>query len=226
MSALVEFFTSDPGDQVLEDATKINIIESIASIRRLVGGSGTVIMFGDVVNDRGQPEVPVVLENGLADLARLYGGFQHWMGLSLDTVGATTGYNGNLFAQTKGLSAPKIVLVPINAEVRNAGGTALTAEFTRGLGTGDFVMPAGTRFYAAPGGYELATLEDVTWAGAGGAQSVRFRQVSGEGEPAVDISTVTTLNPADVTWDNTVEDRKSTRLNSSHSQQSRMPSSA
>ena len=48
-------------------------------------------------------------------------------------------------------------------------------------------------------------------------------------DPPVDVPAGSLLNPeADPNWDalQQIKDRKSTRLNSSHSQQSRMPSSA
>jgi hypothetical protein len=202
---LVKFYTSDPGGDVLVANTQINIIEQLNQAFRYANGRGVVLMVGAVVNDRGVVDTPTVLTNGVSDLKRQYGGFKPWLGdevalgalaTGYDTKGSISGYNGNLYALTKGLDAPVVVLSVPDLAVKDATlatGVDLRISMTRSTAAnGAVTVPAGTRIRATS--YMVATLEDVSWTAAEtGAKTVRFRQVSPSSVTPVDISTITTF---------------------------------
>lgn len=202
---IVEFFTSDPGLQILASNTKINIIEQLAQAVRISAGRGSVGMYGAVVNDRGNVNNPIRLA-GPEDLKSLYGGFKSWMGDGV-TVGAAanyndrgslSGYEGNLAALLDGLDAPLITLtIPdfaVKDDVFDSGSDDdILVTFDRtGSTYGDYTLPAGTRISDGAGTpYILATLEDIFWAAADvGTKSVRVRQVSAPAVSAVAVNTV------------------------------------
>jgi hypothetical protein len=175
----------------------------LASKIRVARGRA-VLMCGAVVNDRGIVNVDGHPINDSPSA----GAAQVWMGdgstptpaSNYEDRGSLTGYEGNLYALAHGLSAPTIILLVPNLEIRSAVPAAILATFTRAVATyGAFTLPAGPRVKAA-GGYMIATLEDVAWTAAEtGTKSVRVRQVSEPAEAPVAINTVTTFvdAPAD-----------------------------
>ncbi|MGE3449100.1 MAG: hypothetical protein AB7H92_16145 [Microbacteriaceae bacterium] len=203
---IVKFYTVDPGGDVLTANTQINIIGTLTAARRYAAGRGTLLLVGAVVNDGGIVNVPTLLTGGISSLKKTYGGFRGWLGDentlgtagdNFDDRGKLSGYNGNLYALTKGLDAPAVVLCVPDLAVKTAtiaSGTDLLVSLTRSSASnGAITVPAGTRIKAS-GGYMVATLQDVSWGAAEtGSKTVRFRQVSPSSTNPVDISTITTF---------------------------------
>lgn len=217
---IVEFHLSDPGLEILTDATKINLIEKLALGIKAAGGRGSVGYVAAMVDDRGVPAVPFQLTT-TREIETLYGGFQPWMGDAIpagvegteaeahfEDRGAASGYLGNGAALIKGLDAPIVVLQVPDLAIKTATiatGVDITVRVTRAVATfGAFTLPAGTRITDAAVGpdndFVVATLEQVTWTTAEtGDKEVRVRQVSPIAVPVVAINTVDTFvdAPAD-----------------------------
>ncbi len=215
---LVEFFTEDPGLEILTSHTKINLIEKLALGVRFAAGRGTVGYIAAMVNDRGAPAVPYQLGNP-RELETLFGGFRSWMGDAVpaavesasdpyDDRGSRTGYIGNGYALAKGLDAPIVVLqipdLAIKTDSIGAAtpGTDVLVTFTRATAAyGAYQLPPGTRIEnGATTPYMLATLEPVDWAEDEiGDKTARCRQVSPASTVPVAIDTVDTFvdTPAD-----------------------------
>jgi hypothetical protein len=217
---LIRFFGTNPGEEILVAVTSINIVEQLQAAVRFAAGRGTIGMVGAVVNDRGVPNVPYLLSS-MRELQSRYGGFRGWLGDAVpagvegtldanhyEDRGKNSGYLGNLYAMTRGLDAPVVVLQVPDLAIKDASispGPAVDVEVvvTRAAATyGAYTLPAGTRITdgVAVTPYVVATLEDVTWGETEtGDKSVRVRQVSPIANSPVAINTVDTFvdTPAD-----------------------------
>jgi len=212
---LVEFFTEDPGLEILVSHTKINLIEKLALGVRFAAGRGTVGYVAAVVDDRGAAAVPYQLSSP-RDLETLFGGFRSWLGDAVpagvegtlaggtyEDRGAASGYLGNGYAMAKGLDAPIVVLqVPDLAIKDDSIGASPAGEdvlitFTRATAAyGAYQLPAGTRIsdgdLSTP--YVLATLEAVSWGETEtGDKTVRCRQASPASTTPVAVNLVDTF---------------------------------
>jgi hypothetical protein len=229
---LVDFYTEDPGLEILVAYTKINLIEKLALGVRFAAGRGTVGYVAAVVDDRGAPAVPYQMSSP-REFETLFGGFQPWMGDAVpagvesaadpfDDRGSLTGYLGNGYAMAKGLDAPIVVLQIPDLAIKDDSlgatppGDDLLVTFTRSVATyGAYQLPAGTRIEDGAGTpYVLATLEAVSWGEAEtGDKTVRCRQVSPASTTPVALNTVDTFvdapddtNVTIATTDTTVPD--------------------
>lgn len=212
---IINVSDSDPGLETRTAATQINLIQQPNRAARIKLGTGSVMVVGAVVNDRGQVAEPAILENS-KDVNNLYGGFAPWMGDAIpagldvddsndfDDRGASSGYLGNLHARLLDLDAQKVViLIPDLALKDDSIGAAtpgadVLVKVTRGgTPTGAYTLPAGTRItdaHATLDDFVVATLEPVVWGlGVADEQSVRVRKVSPISTPNVAIDTVDTF---------------------------------
>ncbi|MFH1568530.1 MAG: hypothetical protein ABIL09_11090 [Gemmatimonadota bacterium] len=206
---IIRTYSSNPGDDVLVGSgPAINIIENLVQAIRFSSGRTVVLAVGSVVNDHGEPEIPIQLTNGWGELMTTFGGFKAWLGdgLGAAEAGAASGYEGNLAARGYQLDAPVCVLQPVDMSLRDkaySDAAAIELEMTlnRSAGTyGSYTLPAGTRMKPAAGTYYIATLEDVYWDGTAVTnQTVRCRQATSASVAPVQLSTVDTFvdTPAD-----------------------------
>ena len=191
---LVNFYLTDPGLEIRQATTQINIIEKLAKAARSARGRGSVVYVAAMVNDRGLSNDPQLVAS-MSEIEELWGGFAPWLGDGLaggteangfDERGAAAGYNGNGYAMVYGLNAPIVSFCVPNMETRKSG-VSVPIVLTRAAGSGPYTVKAGTRIKVTAGGYMVATLEDATWteAAPNSAKSVRVRSVGGT-EAAID----------------------------------------
>lgn len=117
------FFEQDPGAEVLTGwGSVMNVIREGRVGRMPTIGTDVAGFVGALVNDRGAPNVPVILTGGSDDIASIYGGFKAWMG-----GGPAQAYNGNLPAYLWKLAAPIMVVQPVDLALRDKTITDVTA---------------------------------------------------------------------------------------------------
>lgn len=177
----ITVYDSDPGlIELLARGAQFNVILEQAVAARLATGAGVLGLVGAVVNDRGAPNVPVVLSRGVDDIRSRYGGFKSWLGSEAD------GFAGNLYARALSLDAPTVVLQPVDLAIKTATiatGTDLLAKLTRSVATnGARTVRAGSRLQAP------ALTGSGTAADTGVVTSVEHELVVGR---AIEFTTLT-----------------------------------
>jgi len=160
-------YSTDPGKEVrVSKGAVINVIQSSERSPDFSVGAAVLGVVGSPANDRGVPNVPVVL-SGVNDIFQRWGGFKAHVG-----DGYTEGYNGNVAAMLYRLLARDVVFQPVDMALKdltitNVAAVDLEVTVARGalaftVEESDDVFTCTGHPFVANDTFQIVTLRDGT----------------------------------------------------------------